>query len=422
MLPGRAGARCAAVAAAAVAVVAVAGCAPALSPSPVAPLRAAATSAAAPTGYPGSGPGTAAALAAGRWTDMAPAPVEVRSHAASVWTGRELLVWGGATDHEYGDGAAYDPATDTWRRLPVAPLSPRLGIASAWTGSQWFLWGGQHDRPVLSDGALYDPASDTWAALPPGPLSARAGAVAVWDGREVIVLGGSGDAGAPLPAVDGAGYDPGTRVWRPLPPVPAVPAHSLVAVQAVAAGSQVYAWVQWASPAPTTESFSTVVGITALRFDPTTRTWTVLPAGGQLSGISSPVWTGRELLLPASQPWRGGGTGPIPSGLTGYRRAPSAPAWTPLPHGPVDDCTPATVWTGAALVTAPVTCSSDTRGGQIVPGDAAAWDPQTNTWLHLPRAPRSGGDVLVWTGDRLLEWGTSYQPGNPQPRGLVLHR
>ena len=70
---------------------------PAATPGQATP--AAATSAATPVA-------TAAQLAAGHWSTLPAAPIPPRDDASVVWTGSELLVWGGG-DHD--DGAAYDP-------------------------------------------------------------------------------------------------------------------------------------------------------------------------------------------------------------------------------------------------------------------------------------------------------------------------
>ena len=365
--------------------------------------------------YPSTGPATAAALASGHWTRMAPAPVTARSGAASAWTGRELLVWGGANDAEFGDGAAYDPATDNWRQLPPAPLSARTAVASVWTGTQWFLWGGQQGAHVLGDGALYDPATNRWTPLSGGPLGARGGATAVWDGHEVLLFGGWGDARAALTAADGAGYDPTAGKWRQVLPAP-MPEHTAVYVEAVAAGPDVYVWAQWAN----TLGGGIVNGTTALRFDTKAWQWHAVEASTPIA-VSSPLWTGRELLLPAQGPFFTH-RHPAPMNVVGYRRTPDATAFTALPHGPVDDCNPTTTWTGAALIAGPVGCSDDGPPGAVVkPGDIAAWDPQTNRWSPLAKAPDSGGDIVVWTGDRLLDWGSAHPTGGALHEvGLVL--
>src|SRR5690606_31588462 len=66
---------------------------------------------------------------------LAPGPLSGREAAASVWTGTELLIWGGgaggdADGRTFADGAAYDPATDTWRTLAPSPLPARSRAAA----------------------------------------------------------------------------------------------------------------------------------------------------------------------------------------------------------------------------------------------------------------------------------------------------
>lgn len=52
----------------------------------------------------------------GAWSPMSSAPVDGRVGAAAVFTGEEVLVWGG---RPRADGAAYDPVGDQWRPLPL---------------------------------------------------------------------------------------------------------------------------------------------------------------------------------------------------------------------------------------------------------------------------------------------------------------
>ncbi|MDQ3462502.1 MAG: hypothetical protein M3471_05650, partial [Actinomycetota bacterium] len=112
--------------------------------------------------------------AAGRWTPMSDGPLSPRIAAANVWTGQELLLWGGRDcpagrcDDEsvpaLVDGAAYDPATDTWRILAPSPLSPRSGTSAQWTGTEMLVWGGRDADGPLTDGAAFDPVGETWRA------------------------------------------------------------------------------------------------------------------------------------------------------------------------------------------------------------------------------------------------------------------
>src|ERR687891_2634 len=146
--------------------------------------------------------------AAVRWTPVPPAPISPRGFHAAVWTGSEMLVWGGSSAGRlFADGAAYDPASSTWRVLPRSPLAARTGHVSAWTGRRLLVWGGCCDRDSaeFADGAAYDPDRGRWRPLSPAPIEARFGHSAVWTGTEVLVWGG---ATASNVLADGAAYDP----------------------------------------------------------------------------------------------------------------------------------------------------------------------------------------------------------------------
>jgi hypothetical protein len=108
-----------------------------------------------------------------------------------MWSDKELLFWGGEDwTQVFSDGAAYDPATDTWRALPDSPLSGRVGTAQVWTGEQMVVWGGTPGtfNNYLADGAAYVPASDRWERIT--GWSGRYVASSLWTGREMVVWGG----------------------------------------------------------------------------------------------------------------------------------------------------------------------------------------------------------------------------------------
>lgn len=170
--------------------------------------------------------------AAGDWRAIPDPPVR-RRVSEPVWTGEELAVWGGARAPEQSraqearrdetrgeflaDGAAYDPNADRWRALPRAPLEARAGHVSVWTGEELVVWGGGKGTALLADGAAYDPGTDEWRRISDGPLSPRWGAIGVWTGSEVLVVGGHDYAGE---LRDGAAYDPTADRWRSLAPAP----------------------------------------------------------------------------------------------------------------------------------------------------------------------------------------------------------
>lgn len=158
-----------------------------------------------------------------RWRKLA-GPL-VPANSTVVWTGTEMIGWGGGCCAEFNaDGGAYAPTTNTWRRLPRSPLVGRQGAGGAWTGTRMIIVGGFRERVrggvtsivALADGAAYDPTGNRWRRLPRMP-AARMDPAVVWTGRDLLVIGGFGQGG-PLPGV--FAYRPATNRWRVLRSLP----------------------------------------------------------------------------------------------------------------------------------------------------------------------------------------------------------
>ena len=162
------------------------------------------------------------------WRSLAPSGLTPRAHAVTVWTGRELVVWGGLNSNftaTYGDGARLDPTTNTWRRLPAAPVAARGQAAAVWSGREVLIWGGDAGAGrEVGQGAAYDPVTNTWRALPLSPLRAKTLPAGVWTGRYFLVIGGSAGGSLPAPGPAAAAYDPATNAWTALPAAPSYPA------------------------------------------------------------------------------------------------------------------------------------------------------------------------------------------------------
>jgi hypothetical protein len=147
---------------------------------------------------------------------------------AAAWTGQQLVVWGGQSGDGHWQpasaGAAYDPAADRWQVLPRAPIAPRFGATAVWTGRDVLIWGGQGGLDTtFADGAAYDPATRRWRLLAAAPIEARTSHQAVWTGSEMIVWGGFARC-CPIDSVihdpAAAAYDPATDRWRRISDVP----------------------------------------------------------------------------------------------------------------------------------------------------------------------------------------------------------
>ncbi len=119
-----------------------------------------------------------------------------RAYPTAVWTGTEMIVWGGGTNTtSLNTGGRYNPSTDSWTATTTtnAPQGRRAHTA-AWTGSEMIVWGGEGSSRggrILKTGGRYNPSTDSWVATTTtGAPSARFLHTAVWTGTEMIVWGG----------------------------------------------------------------------------------------------------------------------------------------------------------------------------------------------------------------------------------------
>src|SRR5437899_1779232 len=84
---------------------------------------------------------------------------------------------------------------DTWAAIVVNVPSGRSGHTAVWTGSEMIVWGGSgHEEGVggINTGWRYNPATDSWTATTRvNAPSARRQHTAVWTGSEMIVWGGT---------------------------------------------------------------------------------------------------------------------------------------------------------------------------------------------------------------------------------------
>jgi hypothetical protein len=203
-------------------------------------------------------------------TVLPPSPLGPRSEQMAVFTGRQVIIWGGRYQHNstpvtaalprpgtqttLADGAAFDLVVRQWRVLPPAPITARSRAAVAWTGREMLVVGGWSDAggagfTVESDGAAFDPARDRWRRLPDAPVCVNG--PGVWTGAQLVVSGNC--TGAPMRV---AAFDPARNRWTELP----VPRD---AFDFVAAAGTLYAW--------------NGVGNRGLRFEAATSRWVSLP-------------------------------------------------------------------------------------------------------------------------------------------------
>ncbi len=310
---------------------------------------------------------------------------EARARHTAVWTGTEMIVWGGATGSyvQTSTGVRYRPGPDVWAPTSVsgAPQA-REQHSAIWTGSRMIVWGGLNYIASRNDGASYDPVSDSWTPLSTsGAPSSRYAHAAVWTGKEMIVWGGLGGGARG----DGARYDPATDRWRPMSSVGAPSPRGNMA--AVWTGEELIVW-----------GGSAVSGAylaDGARYDPVADEWRPLTSdGAPAARAHAPaVWTGKELVV-----WggRGGGT-------SGGRYDPAGDRWAAMDASTDARDGHTAVWTGAELIV---------WGGSGGLDTGARWSPVADAWTPTRSgapgepAPRRdhawaclpGGDLVVWGG------------------------
>jgi ankyrin repeat protein/N-acetylneuraminic acid mutarotase len=234
-----------------------------------------------------------------------------RFDCPAVWTGREMLLWGGYTDShsryqgghadaQLNTGGRYDPASDSWKAITTrgAP-SKRFCHTIVWTGKEMIVWGGGNATKVLGDGGRYNPAKDSWKPISTdGAPSPRMNHVALWTGKEMIIWGGGTREGGPQAEYfeNGARYDPDKDSWKPMSGLGAPKGRAQAT--AVWTGTEMILWggVNDAQDSQGGEG-GRFVG-TGARYNPTTDAWTEITMTGAPSPrLTSGVWTGEGLLL-----------------------------------------------------------------------------------------------------------------------------
>ena len=280
------------------------------------------------------------------WVQLGQSPLSPRNEAVGVWTGSEVLVFGGTETPmcpvcDYAeappylrDGAAYAPETDTWR--PIADLPQEAA------GYSTAIAIGDGDVLLLSQTSgqialwQYSISRDAWSNVPSPqrvPSSAR---IAGHNGR-LVLYAGSDEQGE----VPDQFLDPEAGLWSDVPndPFEASYDRQLLSVDGVL--------VLFAKPISAVIDSSQVPRVLAARLDETTSTWQILPDGDQLS---PPTFADGALAV---SPYRGGADG-----------------------GEVNN------W------------------GRLVP-NGGMLDLSTQTWSHLPgetRKAQSGGGVVGRSG------------------------
>lgn len=303
--------------------------------------------------------------------------------------------------------------------LESGPLSSRTIPDVVWTGTEMVIWGGgEADDPYLIDGARFDPATNIWRTLPPAPLAAQQPTRSLWVGERLLVVS----------AESTIAWNPGSDSWELVEPAGIEPPSYPGFLQAI--GSSVYIWnkrgvfvLELADLQPKWAGLPDSP-LKPANFQFNRRWLTAMTTSGDMLYLSARSDTGcGERLIVAwnGEAWRtlpqvslattdrpdcsyANQIGPTPGGVV---------IWYTFDHLTMAYSAELDVWREIERI--PVPGSEEVSGAVplidgyfLVPqqGTAAVFDAANEAWIPV-EIPASGSETdMVWTGTELLSWST----------------
>jgi uncharacterized repeat protein (TIGR01451 family) len=381
-------------------------------------------------------------------------PVPYRFRPTSIWTGAEIVYWGGrealGSGPFFNDGFIYDYATDSWRVLidqgdVPSPRYVAYGLAAAnqaiiysgsdltnslainlntggvlnlttgewtatnttnapvrwgatvlWSGSDMLYWGG----PSTNVGMRYNPGSNSWTAMSTtGAPTARTGHSAVWTGSEMIIYGGLDGSQR---THTGARYNPGNNSWA------AIRTASADLPSATSRNDHTAVWTgtEMLVFGGRDDNFDLVAQ--GLRYNLASNSWSTMATVGQpLPRIEhGAVWSGDEMLIWAGLAQLSSGSTAIVRGGSGYN--PNTNSWRVLPI--VHELNKIrgdflSAWSGTEMLVFYDGRSSGMKAGEI-------YSPSGNSWrLMADGVVSPGPEVLAYWDFSDLTAGQSLADG-----------
>jgi N-acetylneuraminic acid mutarotase len=321
------------------------------------------------------------------------APIARDSHTA-VWSGSKMIVWGGFGNCGIGycnTGGQYDPGTDSWTATSTTNAPDgRASHTAVWTGSEMIVWGGLAPSPS-NTGGRYNPSTDSWTATSTANApTTRAYHTAVWTGSEMIVWGGCATDNCAQLLSTGGRYSPQTDSWTATSNTSAPSARE--AYTAVWSSSEMIVWGGYDGSSQVN---------TGGRYNPGTNSWTATSTAGAPTGRYNhrAVWSGSEMIV-----WGGfDGSNRV---NTGGRYNPGTDSWTATAttNAPSARSVPTAVWTGSEMIVWGGSAGSGNylnTGGRYDPG-TDSWRA-TSIGNNAPAARYL--HTAVWGGSEMIVWG-----------------
>ena len=326
------------------------------------------------------------------WTATARGPDARDSHTA-VWTGNEMIVWGGFSDTGVlNSGGRYNPSTDSWTITSSANVpAARAHHTAVWTGGEMIIWGGENENGVtFNSGGKYNPNTDSWTTTStlaaPEPRTLHS---AIWTGNEMIVWGGLGN----IFYNSGSKYDPDTDSWTVISSNNAPDGRN--SHTAIWTGSEMIVWGGLYFDGMFFHYFDT-----GGRYNLSTNSWTATSTANDPDAryAHTAVWTGSEMVV-----W--GGLNDTGDFNSGGRYNPGSNSWTATSNtnAPTARAAHTAVWTGSEMI---VWGGFDQSFNHLNTG--GRYNPDTDNWAATNTANAPIGrssHTAVWTSSEMIIWG-----------------
>jgi hypothetical protein len=339
---------------------------------------------------------------------------DARIMHTAVWTGTEMIVWGGFVDGVgmVNTGARYNPVTDSWSSTSTGANCPvgRYNHTAVWAGTQMIVWGGYivsgASYTYTNGGGRYTPATDSWLSTTTSNApTGRGNHVAVWTGSTMIVWGGLYDCGETVcwPSTGGI-YDPGADSWQATNTTNAPSGRQ--DFTAVWTGSKMIVW------GGDSDVAGTVWYNTGGVYNPSSDLW--LPTSTTNAPLArqnhTAAWTGTEMII-----WGGAGPG-YPFMNSGGQYNPALDSWTPTSTGtnlPTARLYHTAVWSGTEMI---VWGGMDTSANNYA-NTGGKYNPTTDSWTATAidaNTPELREEhTAVWTGTSMIVWSGVYEYMDP---------